>query len=352
LLPLPLILAANAGVGRPWAHHAIAILAGLTAGITFLIGALDVAGAPLLIAVPKGQNRLPLDLGIMATGLIAATLASKPVREWVARILPTDPDNPVHALALVLAVIFFGLQVSITLFTNLASAPQSGIGVDDLVAEAFGLIVLAAAGVGIFVRRDLRQTAARLSLVRPAWWQVLLALAVAGALYALAQATVALSQVLTPDLYRQVSSNVDQTFGGLVSNPVGIAALAVLPALGEEILFRGALQPRLGLIATAVLFAASHSQYSFSLDLLFVLVAAFGLGVLRKFTNTTSSAIAHAAYNLLIGVGLAASQVDAAIAVELVLVALSAYAIWSMWRRRRLQAEPLTGRVVQPEKIE
>ena len=352
MLPLPLILAANAGVGRPWAHHAIAILAGLTAGITFLTGALDVAGAPLLIAVPKGENRLPLDLGIMATGLIAATLASKPVRERVARILPTDPDNPVHALALVLAVIFFGLQVSITLFTDLASAPQSGIGVDDLVAEAVGLIVIAAAGVGIFVRRDLRQTAARLSLVRPAWWQVVLALAAAGALYALAQATVALSQVLTPDLYRQVSSNVSQTFGGLVSNPVGIVALAVLPALGEETLFRGALQPRLGLIATAVLFAASHSQYSFSLDLLFVLVAAFGLGVLRKFTNTTTSAITHAAYNLLIGVGLAASQVDAAIAVELVLVALSAYATWSKWRSRQSQAEPLTGRVVQPEKIE
>ncbi len=352
MLPLPLILAANAGVGRPWAHHAIAILAGLTAGITFLIGALDVAGAPLLIAVPKGENRFPLDLGIMATGLIAATLASQPVRERVARILPTDPDNPVHALALVLAVIFFGLQVSITLFTNLASAPQSGIGVDDLIAEAVGLMVLAAAGVGIFARRDLRQAAARLSLVRPAWWQVVLAFAAAGALYALAQATVALSQVLTPDLYRQVSSNVGQTFGGLVSNPIGIAALAVLPALGEETLFRGALQPRLGLTATAVLFAASHSQYAFSLDLLFVLVAAFGLGVLRKFTNTTTSAISHAAYNLLAGVGLAASQVDAAIAVELVLVALSAYAIWSMWRRPQRQAEPLTGRVVQPEKIE
>src|SRR5260370_17079699 len=95
----------------------------------------------------------------MATGLIAATLASKPVREWVARILPTDPDNPVHALALVLAVIFFGLQVSITLFTNLASAPQSGIGVDDLVAEAFELIVLAAPAAAIFRPPHLPPTA-------------------------------------------------------------------------------------------------------------------------------------------------------------------------------------------------
>jgi membrane protease YdiL (CAAX protease family) len=274
----------------------------------------------------------------------------------VAKILPTDPDNPVHALALVLAVIFFGLQVSITLFTSVASADQAGIGVGDLVAQDVGLVVLAAAGVGIFTRRDFRQTAARLSLVIPAWWQVVLALAAAGAMYAFAEATVALSQVLTPDLSRQVSSNVGQIFGGLVSNPFGIAALAVLPAVGEEILFRGALQPRLGLIATALLFTASHSEYGVSLDILAVLVAAFGLGLLRKFTNTTTSAVAHAAYNLAIGVGVAASQVDAAIAIELVLVAVSAYAIWSRWRRRPPQEVPqdelLTGRVAEREKIE
>jgi membrane protease YdiL (CAAX protease family) len=288
----------------------------------------------------------------MATGVIAATLASKPVRERVARILPTDPDNPVHALALVLAVIFFGLQLSITLFTSLANAPQSGIGVGDLVAQDAGLVVLAAAGVGFFMRRNLREAAVRLALVMPAWWQVVLALAVAGAMYAVSEATVALSQVLTPDLYRQVSANTNQIFGGLVSNPVGIAALAVLPALGEEILFRGALQPRLGLIATALLFTASHSEYGFSLDILSVLVAAFGLGLLRKFANTTTSAISHAAYNLAVGVGIAASQVDAAVAIELVLVAVSAYAIWSRRRRRPDAGEALTGRVVEPGKLE
>jgi membrane protease YdiL (CAAX protease family) len=288
----------------------------------------------------------------MATGVIAATLASKPVRERVARILPTDPDNPVHALALVLAVIFFGLQLSITLFTSLANAPQTGIGVGDLVAQDAGLVVLAAAGVGIFMRRNLREAAARLSLVMPAWWQVVLALAVAGAMYAVSEATVALSQVLTPDLYRQVGANTNQIFGGLVSNPVGIAALAVLPALGEEILFRGALQPRLGLIATALLFTASHSEYGFSLDILSVVVAAFGLGLLRKFANTTTSAISHAAYNLAVGVGIAASQVDAAVAIELVLVAVSAYAIWSRRRRRPDAGEALTGRVVEPGKLE
>ena len=337
MLPLPFILAANAGVGRSWAHHATAILAGFTGGVTFLIGALDVAGASLLIAIPGGQSRLPLDVGIMATGLIAATLASKPVRERLARILPIDPGNPVHALALVLAVIFFGLQVSITLFTNLAGAPQSAIGLGDLIAQDAGLVVLAAAGVGIFVRRDLRQTATRLSLVTPAWWQVVLALAVAGAMYAVSVGMVTLSQVLTPDLSRQVNTNVGQIFGGLVTNPVGIAALAVLPALGEEILFRGALQPRLGLIATAVLFTASHSEYGLSLDILSVLVAAFGLGLIRKFANTTTSAISHAVYNLAVGVGVAASQVDAAIAIELVLVAISAFAIWSRWRRRAVR---------------
>ncbi|MFI5091670.1 MAG: hypothetical protein ACHP7P_16645, partial [Terriglobales bacterium] len=76
------------------------------------------------------------------------------------------------------------------------------------------------------------------------------------------------------------------------------------------------------------------------------------LGLLRRFTNTTTSAISHAAYNLAVGVGVAASHVDAAVAVELVLVAVSAYAIWSRWRQRPDAGEPLTGRVVEPEEIE
>lgn len=275
----------------------------------------------------------------MATGLVAAALASKPVRERTARLLPLDPDNPVHAFALVLVVILFGTQVSTIFFTSLALSAQSTVGIGDLVAQAIGLLILAAAGVGIFIRRDGTQVSARLGLVLPAWWQVALGLAAAGAFLAVAQATDELGRALTPDVYRQLQASTNQLFGGLVGNPLGVATIALAPAISEEILFRGALQPRIGLIATALLFASFHSQYGFSFDTLAVFVIAIGLGLIRKFTNTTTSVISHGAYNLAIAIGISGSNLYIAIALEAVLIAAAAYGIW-LQRRRAIRVDP------------
>jgi uncharacterized protein len=344
LTPLPLVIAANAAVGRRWAHLAIGILAGVSAGVTFLIGALDLSGAGRAAGAASTQNPVPVDVGIMVTAAIAAAMASKPLRERVARILPIDPDNPVHALALVLAVLLFGTQLTSIVFTNLGSSTQTALTVGDLISQEAPFLILAAAGVGLFMRRNLDQAAQRLGLVVPAWWQIVLALASAGAFFAFGLGMDWLSHALTPDVAHQVDSTTQRLFGGL-GTPLGIALIALAPGICEEIMFRGALQPRLGLIATALLFTCIHTQYGLSLDALSVFVIAIGLGLIRKFTNTTTSAICHISYNLivgLVGVGLAASQGEVAIVVfiELVLIAVSAYALRSNRRRAEQPANP------------
>ncbi len=342
LTPLPLVIAANAAVGRRWAHLAIGILAGVSAGVTFLIGALDLAGAGRAAGGSSTQNPVAVDVGIMVTAAIAAALASKPVRERVARLLPIDPDNPVHALALVLAVLLFGTQVTSIVFANLGASTQTELTLGDLISQEAPFLVLAAAGVGLFMRRNLPQAAERLGLVIPAWWQVVLAVAAAGAFFAFGLGMDWLSHALTPDVARQVDSTTQRLFGGL-GTPLGIAALALAPGICEEIMFRGALQPRLGLIATALLFTCIHTQYGLSLDALSVFVIALGLGLIRKFTNTTASVICHTTYNLIVGlagIGVAGLQVEVAIVLELVLIAVSAYAIWSNRRRTALPANP------------
>ena len=338
-MPLPLVILANVAVGRRWAQLEIGIVAGVTAGIAFLIGALDLAGASTTTAGASGQSTVPVDVGIMATAVVAAALASKPIREHISRILPIDPDNPVHALALVLSVLLFGTQVASIALTSLTAANQTQLGVGDLIAQETPFLILAVAGVGIFIRRNASQAAARLGLVAPAWWHIVLALAAAGAFFAFGQAMDALSHAWTPGVARQVDTTTQQLFGGL-GGPVGIAVIALAPGICEEILFRGALQPRLGLIATAVLFTSIHTQYGLSLAALAVLVIALGLGLIRKFTNTTTSSICHISYNLLVGIGVAGSQVDVAVAIEALLVAVSVYAIWSNRRRQTVPASP------------
>jgi membrane protease YdiL (CAAX protease family) len=277
----------------------------------------------------------------MATAVIAATLASKPVRDRAARVLPIDPDSPVHALALVLAVILLGTQLSSIFFASALVADQalSPLTLGDLITQEVPFLILAAAGVGLYIRRNAGGAVERLGLVVPRWWHVALALAAAGAFFAFSQVVDWLAHVWTPDIAHQVDRTTQHLFGGL-GTPVGIAALALAPGICEEVLFRGALQPRLGLLLTALLFASIHTQYGISLDALAILVIAIGLGLIRKYANTTASCICHVTYNLMVGIGIGGAWLGIGIAVELGLVGLCAYALWSNRHREAVPVNP------------
>ncbi|TMC08902.1 MAG: CPBP family intramembrane metalloprotease [Chloroflexi bacterium] len=333
LTPLPLVITANAVIGRRWAPHVTALLAGFTAGATFLLGAFELTG-------PAGGPRNPtaVDIGYMVTGLVAATLVSKPVREWLSRYIPIDPDNPVHSLALVLAVILLGTQVSAIAFTDVLAAdlkiPPLNIG--DLLAQEAPFAVMAFAGVGLYIRRSFAASSDRLGLVAPAWWHITLALGAAGAFWILGEVSLWLSQIYTPDLTAKVQTTSDHLFGGL-GGAAGIAAIALLPGFCEELLFRGALQPRLGLLATSLLFAAIHTEYGLSFDVATIFLIAIGLGLIRRHANTTATITCHVAYNLLASFTIAGPFQIGGYVVTAALLGVSAYA---MWQRRRLQPAP------------
>jgi membrane protease YdiL (CAAX protease family) len=75
--------------------------------------------------------------------------------------------------------------------------------------------------------------------------------------------------------------------------------IGVGAGLGEETLFRGAVQPALGIVPTSILFASMHVQYGPSLLLGYIFLLSVGLGLLRRYINTTASFLAHASYNTL-----------------------------------------------------
>jgi hypothetical protein len=270
----------------------------------------------------------------MATGFAAAALVSKPLRERLALVIAIDPDNPVHALALVLAVVLFGTQLTSVAFTNVLASDQSQapLSVGDLVLQEVPFLILGLAGVGLFMRRNAPAALTRLGVVVPRWWHVALALAAAGLFYEFGNGMDALNHTVSPQIAHQVDVTTQHVFGAL-GGPLGIAALALAPGICEELLFRGALQPRIGVVPTALLFASIHTQYGFSLDLLAVFALAVGLGLIRKYTNTTTSSLCHTTYNLLGGVGLSGAALGIGVGVDLVLVALSAYGIWSSRRQ-------------------
>jgi CAAX protease family protein len=328
------VIVANVAVGKSWANIATPILAAYAPVITVLLGVLDLFvsqfGTAVLSSDLSAQARFAVDAGFVVTGVAAAGFAFKPIRRDMAGFLPIDPDNPVHALALSLALIFFGTQVTFIAFTDVLAADRASppLSIGDLLLNETPFLLLALAGVGLFIRRNAAQVESRLGLVVPAWWQVVLALAAAGAFFALASGSDSLSHAVSPEVARKVDATTQHLFGQL-NNPVGIAAVALIPGICEEFLFRGALQPRIGLVATAFLFTAIHTQYGLSVDTAAILLIALGLGLIRKYTNTTASCACHVSYNLLAGIGVAGAAVAPAIAVEAVLVAISAYVIWS-----------------------
>lgn len=302
--------------------------------------ALDLAGVVLASGASQ-QTRYAIDAGTIVTAFAASGFLLKPIRRDAAAVLPIDPDNPVHTLALMLAVFLFGTQLTTVAFTDVLalSQAQPPLTVVDLFLDETPFLFVALVGVGLFIRRNLAGTADRLGVEVPAWWHITLALAAAGVFFVVAQQLDVLGHLWTPQIATRVDATTQHVFGQL-GGPVGIAAVALLPGICEELLFRGALQPRLGLVPTAVLFTSIHTQYALSLDTVAVLVIALGLGLIRKYVNTTASVTTHVGYNLLVGVGLTGVVLNLAIVGELALLAVTAYAIWTHRRPAPAAGQP------------
>jgi uncharacterized protein len=329
LVPMPLIVIANWNVAPPGGDGWTAAAArALGSALWALLGAVTLLSGLLglwAIVAPPPQRSLIYGLAVLAGTGTAAALLFRPVRKWAARVLPIDPDSGLDATALVLVVVLLGFLLGNQLSVDvLAEQARSGPSLEplDVIAQELPFLVAAFLGVGLFTRRPLRASLDRLGLVRPAAWQIFLALAAAGAFLAFSGGIDVLSQVLTPELAQKVN-NANQRLFGRLDDPAGIATIALAAGICEETMFRGALQPRLGLVLTSLAFAAVHSQYGISLDVFAVFVLALCLGALRRFTNTSTAIIAHVTYNALVGFGVAQRWLPLAAAGEAALILLA-----------------------------
>ena len=332
---MPLIVGANVAVGKSWANLATWLIGGLAAWGLVLSALLDLSGVMLKPNVD--QTTFAIDAASIVSGVAAGGFLIKPIRRDVAAVLPIDVDNPVHTLALVLATILFGTQVAGVLFTDVLGylAAQKPETIQDIVFEEVPFLILALAGVGLFVRRAPRDATGRLGFVRPAWWHPVLALAAAGLFLAALQGFDTANHLLFPDVARRIDAVDQHLFSQLVNASwLGIVAIAVLPGVCEEALFRGALQPRLGLVPAALLFTSIHSQYALSLDLAGIFVIAVCLGLIRKYTNTTTSMTAHVTYNLLASISLTGTILYVALGIEALLLVVLVVLGSATWRRR------------------
>ena len=76
------------------------------------------------------------------------------------------------------------------------------------------------------------------------------------------------------------------------------AGTAASAAVGEEIAFRGALQPVIGFWPTAMVFALTHTQYTLTPAWIIILGVAIVFGWIRQRYNTSVAILTHFWYNL------------------------------------------------------
>lgn len=288
--------------------------------IVLLFASLLVLGAGALLGAARLSNAVPDGMyppglltitagAISAAGLIGVALCVPTLLKIVGRRPGTFISDPPIFLALWLLtmVLLTNNLIGILGFDQLEEIGAFSLGtggrlpVGMVLATQIPFLVVAALGVGAGIRRGLRPTLARLGYGPLNLRQLGVVAAFVAVAFALSLGADFLFRQLQPDLYREVGQ-----ISGTLFDPRGLGLLpAILFALliglgaglGEETLFRGAVQPALGLLPTSFLFASMHVQYGPSLLLGYVFLLSLGLGYLRRRFNTTASFLAHAGYN-------------------------------------------------------
>jgi membrane protease YdiL (CAAX protease family) len=252
-----------------------------------------------------------IGLSLWAPSVLGILLLWRPVRSLIAKAIPISADRTVHAvalslIALILINLFFTLGLGIG---NLATAleasteagvafnPVSAIWVQDIMMALMGLV-----GVGWLARRLFSPSLDRLGIVRPTWKEALIGLVVGLVLVPLVLLVENLAGRVGLGADPDVQRLTEQMIGPMTRSAFGILTLGLAAALGEETVFRGAMQPRFGILLTSVLFALLHSTYGLSLSTALVLAVGLVLGLLRHRYNTSTSMITHAVYNMMLGV--------------------------------------------------
>jgi membrane protease YdiL (CAAX protease family) len=254
----------------------------------------------------SGVNWLAAMWVSLVAGVLAIAALFTPARRVVAKLIPIDPDSPVHMAALSLTAVAFGLNlfqlIALTplLFQldqkTLQAATQSIGYLDILIFPLFTLTVAAFAGVGLYMRRDQTAVLQRLGLVLPTPLHLVIVVVCTATFVALSMSVEQLWRAVDPAGIQQVGG-LSEALLGKFTGITGALAIGLSAAIGEELFFRGAYQPRMGIVLSTLLFTAFHVQYGFSFATLLVFVIGLVLGILRNKTSLTVCILIHFLYN-------------------------------------------------------
>lgn len=172
-----------------------------------------------------------------------------------------------------------------------------------LLYNGIALVGLAVCGVGILVTRKPKEVLARLGLVKPQPWMVGLALLGVVATFAYDYSWSLVTHPMQGGMEGKLTNynlGAFDTGGGAGPSVLLAISTALCAGIGEEVLMRGAVQPALGILPAAIMHGVLHAQFQHA-PILILQVALWStmIGILRRYTNTTTTLICHVTFNFL-----------------------------------------------------
>jgi membrane protease YdiL (CAAX protease family) len=266
----------------------------------FILGVLFVFQTNQLRAIVNLNLDSPTAFGIFlqATAVWGVIVSFRSTRHSLERWLPIDPHAPLHTLALMFSGYFAGLTIlQVSGGLNDLAENLSSVSIGLFLLQQFGFVLIAFLGVGFLMRRNWQGAFERLGLKPIKAQQILESAGWILLLYFIQLLGGILWEAIDPKQVSQVNELANilyQNFGFW-----HWLALSIGAGVGEEILFRGALQPVLGIWFTSILFAIVHVQYGFLTPATAVLfILSLILGFVRQRHSTSVAILVHFGYNL------------------------------------------------------
>lgn len=278
----------KASTGDKAAVMGLYLLWGMPGALLFVAG--------LALAVNGQSEGIP----VLSIGAGLSLPLLKPFRQLAGKLLPMDPESPIDwsGLAVILGLLGFLIPTAfvdadpVVVTQDGAAALTSG-----LLQQLLAFVAIAYVAVGYRNYRTGPEATSRLGIQKPTATQITMGLAGVLAAFVAANIGGLLTQWLQPDVLSGLEESIEAMTSG-VTNPFVAIVLALSSGIGEEVFFRGALQPRFGMVLTAVLFTFLHAQYGFTWILLGLFLVGMVFGWLAKKYGTMAAVVAHVVYNL------------------------------------------------------
>ncbi|UXM85249.1 CPBP family intramembrane glutamic endopeptidase [Methanococcus aeolicus] len=256
-------------------------------------------------------------ISIILTSLISSLLLlNKNIFELAVKILKMDLqwDDIVHRTVFPMSlyifinpIIYFTMNGNLAIFLNGA---LDAFNLINILGFQLLLFIFAFMGIGFGTRRSLKQCINRLGVGAPKILYIIFGLVGIFIINFLVwELPIYLTDLISPQIKNAVvntlinqSYSVDsavQAMKEAIPSLYEVIIMVVVVGVSEELLFRGALQPRFGNLYTSLLFSVLHFQYLSILAFVNVFLISYLFGIIKNRTNTSTTILIHMIYDFI-----------------------------------------------------